>query len=206
MNVVLINGSPNPKGCTYTALSEVARELEKQGVESRIEHIGVSPIRGCAACRQCAKLGRCVFDDAVNRLADICAQADGLVFGSPVYYAGVSGQMKSFLDRLFFAHGARLAYKPAAAVVSARRGGCATAFDDINKYFTINRMPVASSQYWNQVHGNTPQEVLQDEEGLQIMRSLAQGMAWLIRCIELGKRSGVVAPTPEPAVRTNFIR
>ena len=206
MKVVLINGSPNPQGCTYTALSEVARELEKQGVESEILHIGKEAVRGCAACGACRKLGKCVFPDAVNALAETIAQADGLVFGSPVYYAGISGQLKSFMDRLFYSHGKQLANKPAAAVVSARRGGCATAFDDINRYFTINCMPVVSSQYWNQVHGNAPEDVRKDEEGLQTMRTLARNMAWLLKCIECGKQNGITVPSRETVIRTNFIR
>ncbi len=206
MKVVLVNGSPNEKGCTYTALSEVAAELERQGVEAEIVHIGKEPIRGCLGCGGCRKAGRCVFDDAVNALAGKLAEADGLVFGSPVFYAGISGQLKCFMDRLFYSQSAALAHKPAAAVVSARRGGCATAFDDINRFFTINRMPVVASQYWNQVHGNTPEEVRQDAEGLQIMRTLARNMAWLLRCMEAGRQAGVALPEREAPVRTNFIR
>ncbi len=206
MKVVLVNGSPNARGCTYTALSEAANELEKQGIETEILHIGKEPIRGCAACGACGKLGKCVFSDAVNTLAETIAQADGLIFGSPVYYAGISGQLKSFMDRLFYSHGKKLAGKPAAAVVSARRGGCATTFDDINRYFTINCMPVVSSQYWNQVHGNTPEDVRKDEEGLQTMRTLARNMAWLLKCIECGKQNGIAFPQREAVIRTNFIR
>lgn len=206
MKVVLVNGSPNEKGCTYTALSEVAAELERQGVEAEIVHIGKEPIRGCLGCGGCRKAGRCVFDDAANALAGKLAEADGLVFGSPVFYAGISGQLKCFMDRLFYSQSAALAHKPAAAVVSARRGGCATAFDDINRFFTINRMPVVASQYWNQVHGNTPEEVRQDAEGLQIMRTLARNMAWLLRCMEAGRQAGVALPEREAPVRTNFIR
>lgn len=206
MKVVLVNGSPNAQGCTYTALSEAANELEKQGIETEILHIGKEPICGCAACGACGKLGKCVFSDAVNALAETIAQADGLIFGSPVYYAGISGQLKSFMDRLFYSHGKRLSGKPAAAVVSARRGGCATTFDDINRYFTINCMPVVSSQYWNQVHGNTPEDVRKDEEGLQTMRTLARNMAWLLKCIECGKQNGIAFPQREAVIRTNFIR
>lgn len=206
MKVVLVNGSPNEKGCTYTALSEVAAELVRQGVEAEIVHIGKEPVRGCLGCGGCRKAGRCVFDDAVNALAGKLAEADGLVFGSPVFYAGISGQLKCFMDRLFYSQSAALAHKPAAAVVSARRGGCATAFDDINRFFTINRMPVVASQYWNQVHGNTPEEVRQDAEGLQIMRTLARNMAWLLRCMEAGRQAGVALPEREAPVRTNFIR
>ena len=206
MKVVLVNGSPNEKGCTYTALAEAACELERAGIETEIIHIGKQAIHGCTGCGACRKLGRCVFDDAVNALAEKIACGDGLIFGSPVYYAGISGQLKCFMDRLFYSHGGKLQNKPAAAVVSARRGGCATAFDDINRFFTINRMPVVSSQYWNQVHGNTPDEVRRDEEGLQTMRTLARNMAWLLKSIELGRSAGLPLPEREAQLRTNFIR
>ena len=206
MKVVLINGSPNEKGCTYTALKEAADELQRQGVEAEIVHIGKAPVRGCLGCGGCRKTGRCVFDDAVNTLAETLIQADGLVFGSPVFYAGISGQLKCFMDRLFYSRGAQLSGKPAAAVVSARRGGCVSAFDDINRFFTINRMPVVSSQYWNQVHGNTPDEVRKDEEGLQILRTLARNMAWLLKNLEAGREAGVPEPEREAPLRTNFIR
>ena len=206
MKVLMINGSPHPKGCTYTALNEIAQELSRQGIESEILQIGKEAIHGCTACGQCRKLGKCVFDDAVNRFAQKLAEADGLIFGTPVYYAGISGQLKSFLDRLFFSSGRKLAYKPAAAVVSARRGGCTATFDDVIKYFTINCMPVVSSQYWNQVHGFTPDDVRKDEEGLQIMRTLARNMAWMLKCIEYGKSNGINIPEREPGIASNFIR
>lgn len=206
MKVLLINGSPHEKGCTYTALSEVLAELERSGIEGEIVHIGKEAIRGCIACRSCAQKGVCVFDDAVNRVGRLLESADGVIFGSPVYYAGLSGQLKSFMDRLFYSHGKLLKYKPAAAVVSARRGGCATTFDDINRFLTISSMPVVSSQYWNQVHGSCPADVQKDEEGLQTMRTLARNMAWLLRCIQLGKENGVTQPTAEAVIRTNFIR
>lgn len=168
MKVVMINSSPHEHGCTYTALIEIAAELARQGVESEILHIGKEEIHGCIACGQCRKLGKCVFDDAVNRLAQKLAEADGLVFGTPVYYAGISGQLKSFMDRLFFSRGRSLAYKPAAAVVSARRGGCTATFDDVTKYFTINCMPVVSSNYWNEVHGSCADDVEKDLLRIQI--------------------------------------
>ena len=206
MKVVLVNGSPNEKGCTYTALSEVAAALTADGVEAEILWTGSGPTTGCLGCGGCRKAGRCVFDDAVNALAGKLAEADGLVFGSPVFYAGISGQLKCFMDRLFYSQGARLAGKPAAAVVSARRGGCATTFDDINRFFTINCMPVVSSQYWNQVHGNNPEQVREDNEGLQTMRYLGENMAWLIKCIQAGKAAGVAEPEQEKRVTTNFIR
>jgi len=206
MKVIMINSSPHQHGCTYTALREAAEELARQGIESEILHIGSAAIRGCIACGFCRKNDRCVHDDLINEIAPKLIEADGLIFGSPVYYAGISGQLKSFMDRLFYSYGKKLAYKPAAAVVSARRGGCSATFDDINKYFTINCMPVVPSQYWNQVHGNTAEEVKQDEEGLQTMRTLAKNMAWLIKCIEMGSRVGLRAPEREPQMRTNFIR
>ena len=206
MKVMLVNGSPHRHGCTDRALQEVARTLEENGVEAEIFWIGAKPVGGCIACGGCDRTGACVFDDAVNALAGKLAEADGLVFGSPVFYAGISGQLKCFMDRLFYSQGARLAGKPAAAVVSARRGGCATTFDDINRFFTINCMPVVSSQYWNQVHGNTPDEVRKDEEGLQTMRTLARNMAWLLKCMEAGRQAGVPQPEPEAPLRTNFIR
>ena len=206
MKVIMINSSPHQHGCTYTALREAAEELARQGIESEILHIGSAAIRGCIACGFCRKNDRCVHDDLINEIAPKLIEADGLIFGSPVYYAGISGQLKSFMDRLFYSYGKKLAYKPAAAVVSARRGGCSATFDDINKYFTINCMPVVPSQYWNQVHGNTAEEVKQDEEGLQTMRTLAKNMAWLIKCIEMGSRVGLRAPEREAQMRTNIIR
>ena len=206
MKVVLVNGSPNEKGCTYTALKEMADEFGRQGVETEIVHIGKAAIHGCIGCGYCRKAGRCVFDDAVNELAEKLVEADGLVFGSPVFYAGISGQLKSFMDRLFYAYKNHMQYKPAAAVVSARRGGCVSTFDDINRFFTISCMPVVPSQYWNQVHGAKPEDVRKDEEGLQIMRTLAQNMAWMLKLIELGKKNGLPHPEREPFMRTNFIR
>jgi multimeric flavodoxin WrbA len=207
MNVMLVNGSPNEKGCTYTALCEVEKELNKQGIETEIFHLGKKPIRGCTACRKCSELGKCVFDDdAVNVALAKAEQADGFVFGSPVHYAGPSGFIKSFLDRCFFAGGDRFAYKPGAAIVSCRRGGAGSAFDQLNKYFTISNMPVVSSQYWNMVHGRTPQDVLQDLEGLQIMRTLGRNMAWLLKSIHAGQKAGVALPEAEERVWTNFIR
>jgi len=206
MKVIMINSSPHQHGCTYTALREAAEELARQGIESEILHIGSAAIRGCIACGFCRKNDRCVHDDLINEIAPKLIEADGLIFGSPVYYAGISGQLKSFMDRLFYSYGKKLAYKPAAAVVSARRGGCSATFDDINKYFTINCMPVVPSQYWNQVHGNTAEEVKQDEEGLQTMRTLAKNMAWLLQCIDAAQQQGIAAPEREPVLRTNFIR
>ena len=206
MKALLINGSPHPKGCTYTALEELARTLEAEGIETEIVQAGGRVVCGCTGCGACRKLGKCVYDDAVNETSPKLLEADALVIGAPVHYASPAGDAISFMDRLFYSRGAQLSGKPSAAVVSARRGGCATAFDDINRFFTINRMPVVSSQYWNQVHGNTPDEVRQDAEGLQTMRTLARNMAWLLRCMEAGRQAGVPQPDREPPIRTNFIR
>lgn len=205
MKVLLINGSPCPDGCTFTALSEVAGALGKNGIDTEIFHLGVAPIRGCMDCGGCRGVakGRCAFDDIVNVGLEKAEEADGFVFGSPVHYAAASGMLTSFLDRFFFA-GQGFAYKPGAAVVSCRRGGATAAFDQLNKYFTIAGMPVVSSQYWNMVHGNSPEEVRQDLEGLQTMRVLGDRMAWLLRCIEAGKAAGIPLPSPEKRVWTNF--
>ena len=206
MNVLLINGSPHKKGCTYTALSEVAGQLEKNGIGSNIVHIGSKPIRGCIACGACRETGLCVFDDdPVNECSGLLKAADGLIVGSPVYYAAPNGALCAFLDRLFYMKSGAYAYKPAAAVVSCRRGGASAAFDRLNKYFTISCMPIVSSQYWNSVHGNTPEEVRQDKEGLQIMRTLGDNMALLLKCIEAAKGT-VPYPVREPWTPTNFIR
>ncbi len=205
MKALLINGSPNEKGCTYTALSEVAETLAKEGVESEILWLGKKPVAGCIACGQCRKTGKCVFDDLVNETIARLPEYDAIIVGSPVYYAGPSGQLTAFLDRLFYA-GTEFAGKLGAAVVSCRRGGASAAFDRLNKYFMMNRMPVVSSQYWNQVHGNTPEEVKKDGEGLQTMRTLARETAWLLKNIEAGRAQGVSRPAPEPRIRTNFIR
>jgi multimeric flavodoxin WrbA len=206
MRVLMINGSPHAKGCTYTALSEVAGQLESEGIETSIFHIGAKAIRGCIACGVCFETGYCVVkDDGVNECVDLAAEADGLVVGSPVYFAAANGSLCAFLDRMFFAKGPRYAHKPAAAVVSCRRGGASAAFDRINKYFTISSMPVVSSQYWNSVHGNTPEEVTQDLEGMQVMRALGRNMAWLLKCIEAAKGT-VPYPETETRVMTNFIR
>jgi multimeric flavodoxin WrbA len=208
MKVLLINGSPKVHGCTYTALCEVAKELEKENIETEILHVGNKPIRGCMACGGCSKddSGKCVFDDdTVNVALEKAKGADGFIFGSPVHYAGASGQITSFLDRFFYA-GNGYQYKPGAAIVSCRRGGSTAAFDQLNKYFTIASMPVVSSQYWNMVHGNTPEEVKQDLEGMQTMRTLGKNMAWLLKSIQAGKEAGVTLPEREPRVGTNFIR
>lgn len=206
MKVILVNGSPKEKGCTYRALIEVSDELNKNGIDTEIFHIGTKPLSGCMGCGGCSKTGECVYGDAVNRFAELTAQADGFVFGSPVHYAAASGALTSFLDRAFMSAGGKMRGKVGASVVSCRRGGASAAFDQMNKYFTINSMPIVSSQYWNQVHGSTPEEVEQDLEGLQTMRTLAKNMAWLLKCIELGKQSGITIPEQETKIKTSFIR
>lgn len=205
MKVLLINGSPNEKGCTYTALSEVANSLQSHGIATEILYLGKKPIAGCIDCGKCRQTGKCVFDDKVNEVAERLDEFDGLIVGSPVYYAGPSGQLMSFLDRLFFSGGKKMAGKLGAAVVSCRRGGASAAFDRLNKYFTISNMHIVGSQYWNQVHGFTPDDVRKDKEGLQTMRTLGENMAWLLKCIEAGNNAGVPKPKYEPPVHTHFI-
>ena len=205
MKVLLVNGSGHEKGCTYTALSEVAKALNANGVETEIFWIGQNSVTGCKGCWACKKVGKCVVDDCVNAFVEKAAEFDGYVFGSPVYYASAAGALVSFMDRVFYSGGKKLAYKPAAAVVSCRRAGASTTFDVINKYFTINNMFVVGSNYWNEIHGNTAEEAAQDEEGLQTMRMLGNNMAWLLKCISLGKEAGL-APERERKIMTNFIR
>ena len=206
MKVLLVNGSPKPKGCTYTALLEIKNELEKNGVDAEIFHIGSKPIAGCLGCRACAKLGKCVQDDVVNEAIEKFLEADGYVFGTPVHYASASGGITSFLDRMFYSNGRKFADKPGACIVSCRRGGATAAFDQLNKYFTISNMPVVSSQYWSMVHGNTPEEVVQDIEGMQTMRVLAKNMAWLLKCIDAGDKASIERPQREEKINTNYIR
>ena len=207
MKVLLVNGSPRAKGCTYTALTEVAKALESDGVETEIFQVGAKPVRDCIACMKCRELKRCVFDDdAANALIEKAKSADGFVFGSPVYYAHPSGILLSVLDRAFYAGGYAFAGKPGASVVSARRGGTAASFDVVNKYFGICQMPVVSSSYWNMVYGKTPDEVRQDEEGMQTMRNLARNMAYMLKCIAAGREKGILPPENNVSVRTNFIR
>ena len=206
MKVLLINGSPNEHGCTFTALSEVASTLTKNGIDSEIYHIGKKSIQGCISCFKCFESGRCVFNDSVNEIASRLDEFSGIIVGSPVYFAGPAGSLCAFLDRLFFSGGEKLEGKPAACVVSCRRGGATAAFDRLNKYFTIKSMIVVGSQYWNQVHGNTPDEVRQDSEGLQTMRTLGENFAWILKCIEAGKNAGINYPVHEKIQYTNFIR
>lgn len=211
MKVWLVNGSPNKEGCTHTALAEVAGTLREEGVEAEIFWIGNKPVGGCTACRSCFRTGLCVFDDVVNEFHHIAKEADGFVFGTPVHYAGASGNMTGFMDRLFYTElggngNKAFRLKPAAAVLSARRAGTTAAFDQMNKYFTLHEMPVVSSCYWNMVHGARPEDVRQDAEGLRTMRVLGRNMAFLLRCLDAAKAAGVPQPTQEQRVFTNFIR
>ena len=206
MRVLLINGSSHEHGCTATALAEVAKELEAQGIETSIRWLGVKPIRDCVACGGCKNGGGCVFrDDPVNALVEEARNSDGFVFGTPVYYAHPSGRILCALDRMFYSGGSAFAFKPGAAIASARRAGTTASVDVLNKYFTINQMPVVASTYWNNVFGAMPGEAAQDAEGLATMRNIGKNMAWLLRCIEAGKAAGIEAPEADRA-RTNFIR
>ena len=208
MKVLLLNGSSHPHGCTDTALREVASALENTGIDTEILFLGNDPVRDCTACGTCAKApGKCVFDDdIVNRIIEKAREADGFVFGTPVYYAHPSGRILSILDRVFYAGKSAFVHKPAAAIASARRAGTTASLDVLQKYFTISQMPVVSSTYWTMVHGKEAQDVLKDEEGLQTMRNLASNMAWMLRCIEAGKSMGIQPPQAESVARTNFIR
>lgn len=204
MNVLLINGSPNEKGCTYTALSYLSQVLEKRGIDSEILHIGKAPVGGCIACGKCDQLGKCVLEDSVNKALEKAEDCHGFVFGSPVYFASPNGSMIGFMDRLF--HIGNFAHKPAAVVASARRGGCTATLDVLLKYPMYNQMPVVSADYWPIIHGNTPEEVLQDKEGLFTLDTLGRNMAWMLNCIEAGKANGVIAEEVEKDVWTNFVR
>ena len=202
MKVVLINGSPHRKGNTLIALSEVAGALEKEGVQTEIIQLGIKAVQGCIACNKCAELGHCVFQDTLyNQVREALQEADGIVVGSPVYYAGPNGALCALLDRVFYSCSELLAYKAGASVAVCRRGGASATFDRLNKYFTILNMPVVSSQYWNSVHGMRPGEATEDAEGLQTMRMLGRNMAWLLKGVKREER-----PEPELRVMTNFIR
>lgn len=204
-NVLLINGSPNARGCTFTALDEVSATLNAEGVETEIIHVGNKNLRGCIGCRKCKTTQACVFDDLVNETAPKFAACDGIVIGSPVYFASANGTLVSFMDRLFYSASCDKTMKVGAAVVSARRGGNSATFDELNKYFTISGMPVASSQYWNAVHGYTPEDVVRDEEGMQTMRVLGRNMAFLLKSIALGKEQFGL-PEKEDRIFTHFIQ
>lgn len=210
MKVLLVNGSPNEKGCTARALTEIANTLTECGIESEIFNIGKSAIVGCRGCRACRNLGKCVFDDAVNVFAEKAAEADGFIFASPVYYAAANGSLVAFMDRLFYSDRCskknNFAFKPAAAVASARRAGTTPTLDQLNRYFAIASMPVMSSTYWNEVHGNLPEEVEQDLEGLRTMRNLARQMAWFLKAKKAAEEAGIEIPKLEYSPSTNFIR
>ena len=206
MKVILFNGSPNIHGCTYTALHEIEETLQKNGIETEVFQVGSKNVRGCIGCGKCRESGKCIFDDIVNEAIDKIKEADGVVFGSPVYYASANGTMISFLDRLFYAASQHLAYKPGAVVVSARRAGTTATYDELNKYLGISNMLIVPAPYWNMVHGVNAEEVKQDLEGLQTMRTLGRNMAFLLRCKEAGLQAGVALPQQETPVFTNFIR
>ena len=203
MKVLLFNGSNKVNGCTFTALSEIAKTLNAEDIETEILQIGAKPI----GCNGCNGKGRCVFDDdIVNEWINKCNTADGFIFGTPVYYAHPSGRILSAMDRLFYAAGNYFTHKPAAVIASARRGGTTATLDTLSKYFGIAQMPVISSTYWNMVHGNTPEQTIQDLEGMQIMRNIGKNMAWILKCIQTGKNAGIETPTAETTEWTNFIR
>ncbi len=210
MKVLLVNGSPHKDGCTYTALAEVANSLNCERISTDIFWIGNKPLSGCIACRTCATKHACVFDDKVNEFLDLAAEYDGFIFGTPVHWAGATGAMTSFLDRVFYADflGGRNNFylKPAAAIMSARRAGTTATWDQMNKYFGLMQMPIINSRYWNMVHGARPEDVVKDEEGMQVMRILGKNMAWFLKCKEAGAKAGIPLPEQETITFTNFIR
>ena len=206
MKALLINGSPHRQGCTNLALEYVAKGLAEGGVDAQIVWLGSKPLAGCMACNACRKTGRRIHDDVVNELIPLANEADGIVIGSPVHYAAASGQVTSAMHRLFYTGAVDWSGKVGASVVSCRRGGASAAFDQLNKYFTITGMPIVSSYYWTQIHGNTPEEAMRDEEGLATMQQLGLNMAWLIRCIKAGRDAGFAYPGRVHSAKTNFIR
>lgn len=205
MKVLLLNGSIHANGTTYAALTQIAKTLEAGGIETEIFQIGPKPVSDCLACMQCAKLGKCVIDDAVNEFVEKAKTADGFVFGTPVYYAHPSGRVLSFLDRAFYSGKSAFLFKPGASVAVARRAGTTASFDVMNKYFTISSMPVVSATYWNNVFGANGEQAGQDGEGMATMENIAKNMAWLLNCIHAGKEQGITPPEQSKA-RTNFIR
>lgn len=208
MKVMLVNGSPHKRGCIYTALSEIAKILNEEGIDTEFYHIGTKPISGCISCWQCSKLKHCVISDTVNDFIEKAMDADGFIFGAPVYFASINGAMSAFMDRAFFAGNSAgvFAFKPVAGIVNARRAGNTASFEQLNKYFTLSQMPIISSTYWNMTHGFTPDDVKQDLEGLQTMRILGRNMAWFLKCKQAGEKRGVSLPKQEKPVRTHFIR
>ena len=206
MKVLLVNGSPHEKGATYAAMGVIAEALAAEGVDSEIYWIGNQPVGGCMGCGYCRKAKKCVRDDSVNEISARLGEFDGFVFGSAVHYAASSGALSSFMDRLFYMNSFAMRMKPAAAVVSCRRGGATAAFDEINKYFTISEMPIVSSNYWNQIHGSNAEEAMQDIEGVQTMKLLGRNMAYLIKVLDAAKDAGICPPEREKKTMTNFIR
>jgi len=206
MKVLLVNGSPHERGATYAAMTVISEALAAEGVESEIFWIGNEAVGGCMGCGYCRKAKKCIRNDKVNEISARLSEFDGFVFGSAVHYAAASSALSSFMDRLFYMNSFAMRMKPAAAVVSCRRGGATAAFDEINKYFTISEMPIVSSNYWNQIHGSNFEEAMQDEEGVQTAKILGRNMAYMLRCFEAGKAAGVPLPEKEKGVRTNFIR
>ena len=206
MKVLLLNGSPRADGCTFTALSVIAETLNAEGVETEIFQIGNKPVQDCIACGGCKGKGLCVFDDVVNEFIKKSANADGFVFGTPVYYAHPTGRVLSALDRIFYAGKENFRHKPCAVIASARRAGTTLSLNVMEKYAGITEMPIISSTYWNMAHGNTPEQVLKDEEGMQSMRNIAKNTAWILKCIEAGEKAGITAPENRKDIRTNFIR
>ncbi len=211
MKVLLINGSPHKNGCTFTALSEIEKTLKEENIGAEIYQLGTEPISACRACYACSKIGRCVINDKVNDFLEYAKDFDGFIIGSPVHYASACGGITAFMDRAFFTafqsgRGDIFLHKPGAAVASARRAGTTATLDQLNKYFSITQMPIISGRYWNMVHGATPEQVLEDKEGLQNMRILARNMAWHLKCKEAGEKAGVEMPKTEDVVFTNFIR
>lgn len=211
MKVLLINGSPHRDGCTYTALREVERTLQEQNIDTEICWIGNKAMGGCIACHKCSEIGKCVFNDIVNEIHEKAKEADGFVFGTPVHYAGASGNMTAFMDRLFYSElggcqNKNFRLKPAACVMSARRAGTTATYDQMNKYFAIQEMPIITTKYWNMVHGAIPEQVIEDKEGLMNMRILGRNMAFHLKCKEIAMNSGLELPEEEPAVFTNFVR
>lgn len=206
MKVILVNGSPNSKGCTYTALKEVESSLNKNEIDTEIFWLGNKPVAGCIGCGICLKTGKCFVNDKVNEFLEKVSETDGFVFGTPVHFAASSGMLSSFMDRVFYGRRKLFSNKVGTAIVSCRRGGATAALDEVNKYFTISNMPIVSSQYWNMIHGSKPEDVLKDEEGMQTMRTLGNNMAWLLKSIEAGRKAGVELPNNEAIINTNFIR
>ena len=210
MKVLLVNGSPHKEGNTNAALLEIARQLEKEGIGTEVLWLGMDAVSGCRSCYVCSNLGKCVINDCVNTFLDKAAETDGFIFGSPVHFGSASGTLTSFMDRVFYADllgkGNRFYLKPAAAITTARRAGTTATLDQLNKYFSLMQMPIVTSQYWNQVHGTSPEQVRQDAEGMQIMRTLGRNMAFMLKCIKTGLEHGVQLPDQETRVYTNFIR